>query len=114
MDVEITFNSVHCFNRSCWLVICNIIIKILYIAVNVGVFLSLDYLLNNKFRYYGNDWLEWGKLDNAAQYDYMSKLRNFPTPGNKLLPSFGYCEVANSAKDIKESTGNYHKVSWIL
>ncbi|XP_066911136.1 uncharacterized protein [Clytia hemisphaerica] len=96
--------------KSCWLVICNIIIKILYIAVNVGVFLCLDYILNNKFRYYGNDWLEWGKLDNPVQHDYTSRLRNFPTPGNQLLPSFGYCEVANSAKDIKESTGNYHKV----
>jgi len=96
--------------KSCWLVICNIIIKILYIAVNIGVFLCLDYILNNKFRYYGNDWLEWGKLDNPVQHDYTSRLRNFPTPGNQLLPSFGYCEVANSAKDIKESTGNYHKV----
>jgi len=96
--------------NSCWVVLCNLLIKILYIAVNVGVFLSLDYLLNNNFKYYGNEWVKWSGNNNTVQFDYMDSLRNSPRPGNMLLPSFGYCQLYSSAKDIKESVINKHKL----
>lgn len=93
---------------SCWTVIANIIIKIFYIGVNVGTFLAIDYLVNNQFRYYGHRWVQWAQLQNTAQFDYMGS-RTSPKPGNFLLPAFGYCQVHNSAKDIKESKRNEHK-----
>lgn len=94
--------------QSWWIVICNIIIKVFYIATNVGTFLAIDYLLNYRFRLYGHQWIEWSKLKNNVQFDYLGR-RNFPTPGNFLLPAFGYCQVHNSAKDVKESKVNQHK-----
>merc|ERR1712048_1099318 len=72
--------------KSCWVVLGNIFIKILYIGVNVGIFLATDYLLNNQFRYYGHHWIEWARLNNTIQYDYMG-YRDYPKPGNLLLPS---------------------------
>lgn len=94
--------------KSCWIVIANIIIKVLYMATNVGTFLAIDYLVDYRFRTYGHRWIEWAGLKNNVQYDYLGR-RTFPTPGNYLLPAFGYCEVHNSAKDIKESKVNRHK-----
>ena len=35
--------------------------------------------------------------------------RDFPKPGNELLPPFGYCELYESAKDVKYSMGNKHR-----
>lgn len=112
-DVERIVN--HFFNvfrhptlKSWWIVIANLIIKILYMATNVGTFLAIDYFVNYRFRLYGHKWIEWSKLNNNVQYDYLGR-RNYPTPGNYLLPAFGYCQVHNSAKDIKQSNVNQHK-----
>ena len=93
---------------SCWVVLANIIIKLCYIGANVGTFLAIDYLVNNQFRFYGHHWVEWAKLNNSVQFDYLGE-RNYPTPGNYLLPTFGYCQVQSSAKDIKEAKVNQHK-----
>jgi len=86
----------------------NICIKILYIVVNVGCFLFLDSILNGGFVSYGFAWTSWSKLDNAMAYDYMGQ-RHSPKPGNALLPTFGFCEVHESSKDIKTTVINKYK-----
>ena len=58
---------------------------------------------------YGNKWVQWSRLDNTLMHDYLG-LREFPKPGNKLLPPFGYCEFYESAKDIKQSRANKFKI----
>jgi len=89
-------------------VIFNILIKCLYLIANLVALLGIDGLLNNEFVSYGNKWIEWSRLNNTVQYDYMG-LRDFPKPGNLLLPPFGYCEVYESARDVKTTLGNKHK-----
>lgn len=86
----------------------DIIVKILYIFATVGAFVILDGVLNNGFKDYGLKWLDWSKLKNAIAYDYMGK-RDAPKPGNELLPSFGFCEVHESAQDIKSIVTNRHR-----
>ena len=61
-------------------IIFNILIKILYLVANLICFLGLDSLLNGEFVGYGNKWLEWTRLDNTVQYDYMG-MRDHPKPG---------------------------------
>jgi len=89
-------------------IVFNVLIKVLYLVANLVCFLGLDSLLNGEFTSYGSKWISWTRLDNSVAYDYMG-MRDFPKPGNNLLPPFGYCEVHASAKDIKESYANKHK-----
>jgi len=89
-------------------VIFNILIKILYLVVNLIAFLGLDNLLNNEFVDYGNKWMEWSRLNNTVKFDYLGR-RDFPKPGNLMLPPFGYCELYESAKDVKQTLANKHK-----
>lgn len=86
----------------------NIIVKILYIVCNVVTFLALDGILNGNFVSYGSMWINWAKLDNQMAYDYMG-MRLSPKPGNALLPTFGFCEIHESAKDIKTQYINKFK-----
>jgi len=86
----------------------NLIVKVLYIVVNIVGFMIVNGVLNGRFTSYGSDWISWGTLDNEIAYDYMGK-REFPKPGNALLPSFALCEVHESAQDIKHVVTNKHK-----
>jgi len=86
----------------------NLLIKLLYIIVNVVAFVIVNGVLNGRYTKYGSEWISWGKLDNEMAYDYMGK-REFPKPGNALLPSFALCEVHESAQDIKHVITNKHK-----
>lgn len=86
----------------------NLIVKILYIAVNVIAFMLTDSVLNNRYFNYGSEWIKWSKLDNYQAYDYMGS-RVMAKPGNVLLPSFGLCEVRESAVDIKHEIINKHR-----
>jgi len=86
----------------------NVMIKILYIVVNIAAFLIINGTLNGRFTSYGSDWITWAKLENALAYDYMGQ-RGYPKPGNALLPSFALCEVHESAQDIKHVITNKHK-----
>lgn len=114
-DVDPEAIAKHYFSKSSnpqrsniYRIVFNILIKILYLVANLICFLGLDGLLNGEFIGYGNRWIEWTKLENTIQYDYMG-MRDHPKPGNSLLPPFGYCEVHASAKDIKDSYANKHK-----
>lgn len=57
--------------------------------------------------YLGPKWVRWSKLDNHLAHDYMG-MRDFPKPGNELLPPFGYCQVYVATKDKVTSMGNKH------
>ena len=54
----------------------NVMIKILYIVVNIAAFLIINGTLNGRFTSYGSDWITWAKLENALAYDYMGKYMN--------------------------------------
>ena len=87
----------------------NVIVKILYVCANFISFLSMDNVLYGEYADYGRKWVEWSRLHNTLMYDYMG-MRDFPKPGNRLLPPFGYCEFYESAKDIKQSKANKFKI----
>jgi len=89
-------------------VLLNILIKILYVVVNFVTFFGLDSILNNEFAGYGNKYVKWSTLNNSIAFDYLG-MRDFPKPGNLMLPPFGYCEVYESAKDVKLTIANKHK-----
>lgn len=86
----------------------NIFVKVLYIIANVAAFLISDSILNGDYRTYGQQWMTWSKLPNTLAYDYMG-IRHSPKPGNVLLPPFAFCEVQESAQDIKNIITNKHK-----
>lgn len=41
---------------------------------------------------------------------YSPGKRNYPKPGNELLPTFGFCEVFETAKDVLNTKINRHKI----
>jgi len=86
----------------------DIVVKILYVIVSIVALVVTDGVLNGRFLSYGISWTDWSKLSNAMAYDYMGR-REFPKPGNALLPSFGFCEVHEAAQDIKHVVTNTHK-----
>lgn len=85
-----------------------LLVKVLYIVVNVAAFLALDSILYGKYRTFGSNWISWSKLDNHIQYDHMG-LRNTPKPANQLLPSFAICEISELAADSLKQAENRHK-----
>lgn len=89
-------------------VLANILVKVLYFAANLVTLLGLNNLLNDEFISYGSKWAKWSSLDNHIAFDYMG-MRDFPKPGNQLLPPFGYCEMYESARDVKHTLANKHK-----
>ncbi|XP_065655481.1 innexin inx3 isoform X2 [Hydra vulgaris] len=86
----------------------NIIVKILYIVVNFITLFGLNNVLFGKFNTYGQSLIKWSTQYSSQDYDYMGTV-NDPTPGNLILPPFGYCELYESSKDIKHSTANSYK-----
>jgi len=88
----------------------NVVVKVLYIVVNVVAFVATDSLLLGGFQDYGNAWLSWANLSNFLAYDYTSgRKTQGPKPGNTLLPSYGLCEVHESSQDIKQIHKNKYK-----
>ena len=57
----------------------------------------------------GSNWVKWSQLENTIRHDYKG-LRDFPKPGNELLPPFGYCDLYESSKDITTTHANEHKL----
>ncbi|XP_066925425.1 uncharacterized protein [Clytia hemisphaerica] len=86
----------------------SIIVKVLYIACNLFAFLALDFLLNHQYMTYGVKWINWVQLPNEIAYDYMG-VRHYPKPGNELLPAFGFCDVREASRDMKQVVTNKHR-----
>ena len=94
-------------------IIANIDVKICYLVVNNVVFLATDSLLNGDFRRYGSEWIAWSRLSNERAYDY-TRSRQLIKPGEKLLPTFGICDVLNIGKDVKNELLNKDKFFFVL
>lgn len=89
-------------------VVLNILIKILYLIVNICVFSFTDSVLNGDFKTFGSKWIDWSKLSNENAYNYINK-REFIKAGEKLLPTFALCDVLEQGKDIKHTLTNEHR-----
>ena len=89
-------------------VLLNIVIKVLYLLVNICVFTFTDSVLNGDYKKYGIKWLAWSKLTNEEAYNYVNK-RKFIKASEKLLPTFALCDVLEQGKDIKHSLTNEHR-----
>lgn len=87
----------------------NILIKVGYVVINIMALCMTDNMLEGKFISYGREWFSWMSVPNALKYDYRGN-RDFPKPGNDLLPPFGFCEVYSAASDKKRSFGDKHKL----
>ena len=89
-------------------ILANFIIKCLYIIVNVVTFYLLNVLLNNEFEGYGINWTKWARLPTSLAMDFRKRLE--PSPGNKMLPTFGFCDIHEAFMDSKTSFGNKNKL----
>ena len=69
----------------------NTVVKWIYLGVNLGVFYLTDHLLSNKFVKYGRQWIRWSVLSNQEAFHYKTGVS--VKPGNRLLPTFGFCEI---------------------
>lgn len=93
-------------SRSLWRILANILVKILYVVVNVAGFLVIDSALNNEFLGYGSNWVSWLGLPDHLMHDYIDQSR--VKAGNHLLPGFALCQVRSEAQDIKTQFSNVH------
>ena len=73
-------NRVNPQKRSYLRIALNILIKIWYFLSNIIALFWLDSLLNNDYMSYGTKWVNWSKLNNSIQFDYLG-MRDFPKPG---------------------------------
>ena len=73
-------NRVNPQKRSYLRIALDILIKIWYFLANIIALFWLDSLLNNDYVSYGTKWVNWSKLNNSIQFDYLG-MRDFPKPG---------------------------------
>ena len=73
-------NRVNPQKRSYLRIALNILIKIWYFLSNIIALFWLDSLLNSDYVSYGTKWVNWSKLNNSIQFDYLG-MRDFPKPG---------------------------------
>ena len=67
------------------------LIKIAYVATNIGTFILLDFVLNGAFRYYGYRWIIWVKSENSVKFDYAGMSNHSHTkPGKSFLWEFNF------------------------
>ena len=57
-----------------------LVVKFLYLVVNVGTFLAFDSTMNGFFMGFGSKWFDWIQLENTERFDYMGG-SNYPKPG---------------------------------
>lgn len=86
----------------------NVVIKCLYVFVNLIALFILNSSLDNHFLSYGTDWVHWKALKASLQMDFEE--RTEPTPGNRMLPTFGMCDITDSRLDNTNDYANKVKV----
>ncbi|XP_066914751.1 innexin inx3-like [Clytia hemisphaerica] len=84
----------------------NLLVKILYIIVNVLGIVTIDSAINGEYVSFGTSWTKWLRLTPDQRHDYTVP-RN-PKAGHSLLPAFGLCEVVTAANDLKNTIYNKH------
>ncbi|XP_057297140.1 innexin inx2-like isoform X2 [Hydractinia symbiolongicarpus] len=98
-------NPLSQLRKRVWL---NILVKMIYVAVNLFAFYFTDYLLLGNYVGYGKSYLDWTKLDTTEAH-ISARERVDPKPGNKLLPSMGLCDIHEATADVSSSTENINK-----
>jgi len=88
-------------------VLCNLLIKKLYIMINMGGFILTDRVLEGRYFNYGFEWCNWHIMPNSIAYDITK--RTSPKPGNFILPSWGLCDLHEALRDVRTTTINRHK-----
>lgn len=89
-------------------IILNVLVKLAYIGVNLFAFFGTDHIMNGQYFRYGQRWMEWTGRNNSQMYDYTSNSRH-RRAGDELLPSFGYCEIIETAEDELTIKNNIYK-----
>jgi len=84
-------------------------LQLLYVISNVVTYLLIDNMLYGNFKKFGQQYASWSQEDNEKQYEYYGK-RSDPKPGDKMLPTFGICEVQEAARDTRHMIINRHKI----
>jgi len=85
----------------------NVFVKFLYIAANILGFYLTDHLLLGNYVDYGTNYIFWSKFNSTIAHDL--KMRDYPKPGNKLLPSMGFCEIHEAHLDVRTAFHNQNK-----
>ena len=50
-----------------------LVIKSLYLMINILAFVGTDIILDGHYRRYGLEWISWSKLPNEIMYDYIGE-----------------------------------------
>jgi len=79
-------------------------VKCLYIFSNILAMSILHQLMNEHFYSYGIEWLAWSRGTSAERLYF--EARNEPTPGNRILPIFGMCDLYDVRHDATTDYGN--------
>ena len=89
----------------------NVVIKLLYVFVNIGGFWFTDKILNYRYRNYVSEWIKWSQLNNTMAYRFGDRGNVYlsPKPGDYLLPSLGFCDVVESYHDNLDVHSNKYK-----
>jgi len=89
-------------------IILNILVKIAYIGVGLFAFFGTDHIMNGQYFRYGQRWVQWTGKNNSQKYDYTADALQ-TRAGDELLPSFGYCEIIETAEDKLTIKNNIYK-----
>ena len=60
-----------------------LLVKLLYIVVNILAFIFTDHVLHGGFMSYGMEWSKWSKLGNEMAHEYMGKTLTFIQKGKQ-------------------------------
>ena len=71
--------------------------------------MSTDHILDHRYLNYGVQWLRWSRLNNTFAFDY-SGWREYPKPGNFLLPSMGFCDLDEGSLDKRTTLFNQYRI----
>jgi len=85
-----------------------VVVRLLYLIVNLVVILGLDSLLLGQYVGYGKKFIDAVVEGNLHEHNL--KLRDVAKPGNELIPSMGYCDVTEASRDVRNTRVNFHKV----
>jgi len=86
-----------------------VVIRILYLVVNLIVLLGLDSLFLGHYLSYGSDYIA-ATTQGFGIHEHNLKLRDVAKPGNVLIPAMGYCDVTEASRDVRNTRINYHKL----
>ncbi|XP_065670465.1 uncharacterized protein LOC124818066 isoform X2 [Hydra vulgaris] len=88
--------------------ILSIIVKLLYVIVNLFGFLLTNLLLNNKYLTYGVDWIIWVQNKQKLGFHEIGQ-HNISNPGDVLLPVLALCEIPAASNNNRYQYVNNHK-----